>query len=146
MWIFRLQRSGAVLGGQVAHDGVRFPQNESVVFLQGRHQAIGVHRQIVRLLVAAERAADVEPLMRYAKLADRPHYFLHIDGIVAAQDFQHDDSPVSVMPGLGSGIHAFAMFKTWMAGTSPAMTRKDKTQSSLRASSGNMIGMPSRIG
>jgi hypothetical protein len=27
------------------------------------------------------------------------------------------------MPALGAGIHVFADKKTWMAGTSPAMTR-----------------------
>ncbi|HUY68334.1 MAG TPA: hypothetical protein VMV79_03430 [Alphaproteobacteria bacterium] len=26
------------------------------------------------------------------------------------------------MPALGAGIHVFLCFKTWMAGTSPAMT------------------------
>jgi hypothetical protein len=28
------------------------------------------------------------------------------------------------MPGLGPGIHVFSALKTWIAGTSPAMTGK----------------------
>jgi hypothetical protein len=35
-----------------------------------------------------------------------------------------------VMPALVTGIHAFLAAKTWMAGTSPAMTAK-KARSSL---------------
>jgi hypothetical protein len=31
---------------------------------------------------------------------------------------------LSVMPGLVPGIHVFLDAKTWMAGTSPAMTRE----------------------
>jgi hypothetical protein len=36
-------------------------------------------------------------------------------------DIMHQSSR-GVMPGLGPGIHAFLSTKTWMAGTSPAMT------------------------
>ena len=33
------------------------------------------------------------------------------------------------MPGLVPGIHVFCAFNTWMAGTSPAMTKKCVTES-----------------
>jgi len=40
-----------------------------------------------------------------------------------------------VMPGLVPGIHVFlaANIKTWMAGTSPAMTMQQKLSASARA-------------
>ena len=33
------------------------------------------------------------------------------------------------MPALVAGIHAFLVAKTWMAGTSPAMTKKSQIKS-----------------
>ncbi|MCP4621831.1 MAG: hypothetical protein GY844_35965 [Bradyrhizobium sp.] len=35
----------------------------------------------------------------------------------------HEGCPGVVMPGLVPGIHAFFVAKTWMAGSSPAMTK-----------------------
>ena len=62
--VLRLQRAAlVVLAGEIAHDGIRFPQQEAVFFLQRRHQAVRVHRQIFRLLVLAEGAADVDALV-----------------------------------------------------------------------------------
>src|SRR5215471_5462807 len=73
-----LELAGAVFGREVAHDRVRFPQQEAVLF-ERRHQAVGVHGEIGGLLVLAEGAADVDALVRQLELADRPHNLLHVD-------------------------------------------------------------------
>ena len=44
------------------------------------------------------------------------------------------DHPSAVLPGLGPGIHDFAgaILKSWMAGPSPARTRRGKCQLDCR--------------
>src|SRR5581483_8554957 len=115
------------------------------------------HRQIFRLLVAAERAADVDACVLELELADRPHRLLHVGRRVAAPDFDHSFTPslrvssILSWPGLSRPSrlvrHGFAHLSE-IAGPSPAMTNKvcGQVHSSLRASSGSMMGMPSRIG
>ena len=98
-----LQRAGAVLGGEIAHDRVRFPQHEAVVLLERRHQRVRIHRQVERLLGAAERAADVDALVREVELADRPHHLLHVDGRVPPPDLQHCCLLARVMAGRRRG-------------------------------------------
>ena len=82
-----------VLAGEIAHDRIGFPQQEAVCFLQRRHQAVRVHREIRRLLVLAERAADVDAGVFKPELADRPHRLLHVGRSVAAPDFDHESFP-----------------------------------------------------
>ena len=83
-----LEFAGAVFRREVAHDRVRFPQQEAVLF-ERRHQAVGVHGEIGGLLVLAEGAADVDALVRQLELADRPHHLLHVDRGVSPPDFDH---------------------------------------------------------
>jgi hypothetical protein len=83
-----LELAGAVFCREVAHDRVRFPQQESVLF-ERRHQAVGVHGEIGGLFVLAEGAADVDALVRQLELADRPHHLLHVDRGVSPPDFDH---------------------------------------------------------
>jgi hypothetical protein len=73
-----LELPGAVFCREIAHDRVRFPQQEAVLFFERRHQAVGVHGEIGGLLVLAEDAADVDALVRQRELADRPHHLLHV--------------------------------------------------------------------
>jgi hypothetical protein len=47
-----------VLRGEIAQDRVGFPQGEAVV-LDGRHEAVRVLLEIFRLVVPAERPADI---------------------------------------------------------------------------------------
>jgi hypothetical protein len=77
------------LGGEVANDGVGFPQREPILFLDRRHKAIWIHGEIGRLLVLAERPADIDALVRQVELAHRPHHLLHVDGVLAPPDLQH---------------------------------------------------------
>jgi hypothetical protein len=67
-----------VLAGEIAHDGIGFPQQEAVFFFQRRHEAVRVHCEIRRFLVLAERAADVDACVLEPELADRPHRLLHV--------------------------------------------------------------------
>jgi hypothetical protein len=83
-----LELAGAVFRREVAHDRVRFPQQEAVLF-ERRHQAVGVHGEIGGFLVLAEGAADVDALVRQLELADRPHHLLHVDRGVSPPDFDH---------------------------------------------------------
>ena len=78
----------AVLGVEIAHDAVGFPQDE-VAVLDRRHQTVGVHRDILRILVAAELAAPVEALEWQAQLAATPQYFLHIGRVGSTPDLDH---------------------------------------------------------
>ena len=57
------ERAGTVFRRQIAHDRVRFPEDEIVLF-ERRHEAIRIHRQISGLVVLAERAADIDALVR----------------------------------------------------------------------------------
>jgi len=86
--IRRQQASGAVLGGQVAHDAVRFPQHETVV-VDGGHAAIRIHRPVPGLVDAAKAQARVHPLERQTDLGQGPKHLLHIDRTGTAPKFEH---------------------------------------------------------
>jgi hypothetical protein len=85
------QAALAVAPAEIPHDRVRFPENEALV-VDGRDQPIGIHRQIVRPIEAAERPAHVVAAMGQAQLADRPHDGDHVARVASAPDFQHFDS------------------------------------------------------
>ena len=76
----------------MAHDRVRLPQQEAVLLLERRHEPVGVHRQIGRLPILAERPADIDALVRQSDLADRPHHLLNVCRGFAAPDLDHDFS------------------------------------------------------
>src|SRR5262245_56595734 len=150
--------AGAVFRREVAHDGIRFPQQEFIL-LQRRHQAVRVHRQICGLVVLAERTANIDALVWEAELANRPHHLLHVDGSVSPPDFDHRYTLGSfVRVPIGSvstpkpprRYPACALGEGTMLSLARLRSAKKITtrgrQSSRRASSGSMIGMPPRIG
>ncbi len=51
-----------------------------------------------------------------------------LDKINASLRSRKDDSLSIVMPALVAGIHVFSRGETWMAGTSPAMTKAKQSQ------------------
>ena len=53
-----------MLGGEIANNAVRFPQQKAVIFLERRYQPVGVHGEITGLAVLAKRSADIDALMR----------------------------------------------------------------------------------
>ena len=82
-----LERARAVFA---ARDSARWnwiPTAESVVFFNRRHQPVRVHREIGRLLVLAEGAADIDALMLEPEFADGPHRLLHIGRVLRPQIF-----------------------------------------------------------
>src|SRR5262249_30660126 len=121
--VLRLEHGGLMLGCEVAHDRIRFPQQEAVVFLERRHEAVRVHRQVGGLAVLAERAADVDALVLEPHFADRPHHLLHVRRGGSAPDL-HVVSSVffASWPGLSRPSTSFCAAKTWMPGTGPGMT------------------------
>jgi hypothetical protein len=86
------QLARAVLGGEVANNHIRFPQHEAVVF-QGRHAPIGILGQIVGRGIATKRPANVGARIRQAQLFQAPMDLLHVDGVGASQQFDHDFVP-----------------------------------------------------
>jgi hypothetical protein len=78
-----------MLVGEITDDGIGFPQRETVGFFQSRHQRVGVHRQIGRLLGLAEGAADIDAGVFERQFAYAPHCLLDIGRRVAAPDFDH---------------------------------------------------------
>ena len=90
--ILGLERAGAVFRGEIAHDRVRFPEDEIILFERG-HEPVGIHRQIGGLVVLAEWPADIDPLIRDAELADGPHHLLHVDRGIPPPDFEHGCFP-----------------------------------------------------
>src|ERR1700722_4724895 len=90
--IGRLERAGAELGGEVADDRIGFPQHESVL-VQGGNEAVGIHREISRLPVLAERAADVDALVGKAEFADCGHRLLDIGRCVSSPYLEHANPP-----------------------------------------------------
>jgi len=51
----------------------------------GRHPSVRIHRQIGRFAVFAERAADIDALVRQAELADRHITFCTFDEVFRPQ-------------------------------------------------------------
>ena len=98
----RLELSRAVARGEIANDAVGFPQREIAVLQRG-HQAIGIEREIGRLLIAAEFPADVDALVLEPELTDRPHHLLHVGRGVAPPNFQHPFLPFCSVSACFSG-------------------------------------------
>src|SRR5262249_529348 len=119
------------------------------------HQAVRVHRQVGGLLVLAERPADVDALVRKPHLADRPHHLLYVRRRGAAPDLHvvppgqcHCDACAARRSNLNPPVGArLAEFTLGLAeGETRGLAMTVKVYSSRRASSGSMMGMPSRIG
>src|ERR1700745_2395408 len=58
--ICRLEHALLVLGCEIANDGVRFPQQKAVLFLERRHESVRVHGEIGGLAVLTKRSANVD--------------------------------------------------------------------------------------
>ena len=78
-------RSLAIGCAEIAHHGIGFPQHIVAVH-QRRHAAIGIYRQIRRLVVLAELHAGVDALIGEIEFGEAPQHFLHIDRIGPAPD------------------------------------------------------------
>lgn len=83
--------AGAVARGQVAHDGIRFPQHEAAV-VDGGHGAVGVDLGVLGRVDHAERAAGLDEGVRQRQFAHGQHHLLHIDGRQPSPDLQHNRS------------------------------------------------------
>src|SRR5262249_42015938 len=129
-----LELAGAVFRREVAHDRVRFPQQEAVLF-ERRHQAVGIHGEVGGLLVLAERTADVDALVRPPELADRPHHLLHVDRGVAPPDLDH-----------GSALRSLVM-AAWLSRAFIASRGQKTSRASRRkaADSGNTFKLQNSL-
>src|SRR5471030_952490 len=77
-----------MFGGEVAANGVRFPQHEIAV-AQHRHHGVRVQREEVRIVGRAEAAAPVIEFERQADFNAVPQHLAHIDGAWFSEYFQH---------------------------------------------------------
>src|SRR5262249_15240563 len=112
-----LETPCAELGREIADNRIGFPKDEAI-FFERWHEPIGIHCEIGGLPILAGRSAHIDALVRQGELADEPHHLLHIDRSRASPNPDHARPPESLPP----------------------------DQSSRRASSGSMIGMPPRMG
>ena len=87
----RPQAAGVVARGQIADDGVGFPQHQAVV-LDHRHQAVGIARPVGRGVDHAEGHAGVDPLIGEVGLAATPQHLLDVVGVGPAPDPEHQSS------------------------------------------------------
>jgi hypothetical protein len=84
----RRQAAAAMLGREVAHDRIRFPQHEAVVGY-ARHHAVRIQLQVFGAVDDAVRETGVDSLVAQPKLVGAPNDFLDIDRTQAAPDLQH---------------------------------------------------------
>ena len=75
-------------GGEVAHDGGALEHGD-VLVLQRRDEAVRVHREVFRRVVAAEVEADVAAVDGEAELGGGPHDGLDVERGGAAVDGEH---------------------------------------------------------
>ena len=88
------QRAGGMLGTQIPDNRVALPQRVAVI-VDGRHDAVRIHRAVPWLVVSAKRPADIGALEGHAAFISGPQRLLHVDRIGAAVDFQHGSPPCS---------------------------------------------------
>src|SRR4029453_3712593 len=117
------------LAGKVAHDRIRFPQMETIFFLKRGDEPIRIHRKVSGLPVLSKRPANIDALVFKLELAHCPHGFLHVGGCFPAPDLDHRS--------FSFHYHAHSLSDR---------SNRHEIQSSRRASSGSMIGIPSRTG
>ena len=91
--IRRPKPAHAVDRAQIANDRVRLPEHEITVD-QHRHQAVRVHRLVLRRLNDAENAAGVEPFIGQSQLLAGEHDLLDVDRIDAAVNREHWRPPL----------------------------------------------------
>ena len=74
--------------GKIAHDGMGFPENKTVV-VDDRHQSVGIHRAVLGRIVHAKRHAGINAIVGQTEFAAGPQHLLHINRILASPYFQH---------------------------------------------------------
>src|SRR5947199_3729040 len=157
-----LELGGAIFRREIAHDRIGFPQQESVL-LQRRHQAVRVHREICGLVVLAKRTANIDALVCRSSSPT-----VHMTFWTFTEVFRPQILIIAV-PSVRSPVcrpavlqtrqtRACAMapmllanagnnFESWCTlAQCKNRSRCRRRQSSHRASSGSMIGMPPRMG
>ena len=82
------QRARAIARGQIAHDGVGFPEHEAAVVDHG-HAAVGIHAAVLGRVQAAEGAAGFGQGVGQGQFAHGPDHFLYVDGTQPSPDLQH---------------------------------------------------------
>ena len=85
--VLRLEHAGLVmLGGEIADDRVGFPQDEAVGFLQRRHQAVRIHREVGRLPCSCRRRRRHRCACVRAAVRRRAHIaFCTLDDVLRPQ-------------------------------------------------------------
>jgi hypothetical protein len=73
----------------VPADRVAFPKRPAIIFLQGRHQAHGVHGAVFGFLGAAKGAAGIYPFIGKAEFFHQPQHLHHIAGTGPAPKLAH---------------------------------------------------------
>src|SRR5262249_28885325 len=84
----RPELRAAIARREIAQDRVRFP-NRRLAVLQHRDSTMRIECEEFRRFEPAERAADLDLLVRQAELTQEPHHFLHVDRSAPAPDRQH---------------------------------------------------------
>src|SRR5579859_4985445 len=69
---------------------MRLPEDKAVVLDRGNESG-GIHLQVLRRLVDAELQPRIDALVLEAELLHRPERLLHVDGIYAAPDLEHQN-------------------------------------------------------
>ena len=91
--VVRPERRGTVAAGEIAQDHGGFEQRLVVAVLQHRHEAVGVHRTVIRRVGAAVFVAGIVACRRKPEFGDAPHHHLDIRRIPASPYGQHVSSP-----------------------------------------------------
>ena len=71
-------KATAVARGEIAQDGVRFPNDVPAIGNHG-NAAVRVHGKKGRRVEPAERTAGIDVLMRKIEFTDQPHHFLDVE-------------------------------------------------------------------
>ena len=90
--VFSRKLSRAVLAREIAYDGMRLPQDESIV-VDRRHQTVRIQRSILGRVIDAELHSGVDTLVADVELSAAPEHFLNIDGIRPTPVFSMPFSP-----------------------------------------------------
>src|SRR5579885_2233477 len=96
--VLGIEPVGAARGAEIAQDRVRFPDHRAAV-LDGRHAAVGIHRAIGGVVVAAELAAPIDALVRLVDLGAEPQHLHYVRRAGPAPDLQQATLP-SLLPAI----------------------------------------------
>jgi hypothetical protein len=77
-----------MLRREITDDGIRFPEDESVV-LDGRHEAIGIAAPVLRRVDDSKRPASIDALVVKPDFLAAPEHFLDVDRAGPAPYLEH---------------------------------------------------------